>query len=530
MYNNIHVICHIKSNNNYYGIDSLTNIYQNKYFKCIEFFNLNEKINFGIKVYQINENIDYFNILFFTDKGFNFHNPIYKNDNIFDPLYINNNYIYLFKRINNKKINETLKLKRSYTHYPFCFLKREAVSNNNEWVLKNIYNHHFCFCKGKDCLISSINNYCKYYFYLYIIDNNRNIYKKSEYLFMDFIFANLSYDDVYPIFKEMEKLRFPVHYITENIDIYKNHCDKKNKCLTILPVSNEKNPINGDFVEKYLTIFLKLKIVVSGRGTTFNTNLFYNIEYITYICVGHGVCYFKDYLYSNYRIYGIKKNDKILLPPSNKIINIAKKYGWKDKNIIKMNLPRWDKYNNNKKSSFNLKNREKINNNSIFIMFTWRDIINSKEISSYYFKNITNLLINDQLNKHLNKNNITLYLTFHRLINNKYIKKFINLSKTKTYVQFIEQNEISECLSKTNLVITDFSSIIFDLIYRKKSYIIYIPDSNDPQIKDIYKKDYYYLIESMKNGTINFENKYFNIDETINKIIYYINLSKFSKY
>ena len=188
-----------------------------------------------------------------------------------------------------------------------------------------------------------------------------------------------------------------------------------------------------------------------------------------------------------------------------------------------MNLPRWDKYNNNKKSSFNLKNREKINNNSIFIMFTWRDIINSKEISSYYFKNITNLLINDQLNKHLNKNNITLYLTFHRLINNKYIKKFINLSKTKTYVQFIEQNEISECLSKTNLVITDFSSIIFDLIYRKKPYIIYIPDSNDPQIKDIYKKDYYYLIESMKNGTINFENKYFNINETINKIIYYIN-------
>ena len=186
-------------------------------------------------------------------------------------------------------------------------------------------------------------------------------------------------------------------------------------------------------------------------------------------------------------------------------------------------MPRWDKYNNNNMSSFNLKNREKINSNSIFIMFTWRDIINSKEISSFYFENITNLITNDRLNKHLNKNNITLYLSFHRLISINYIKKFKKISKNKNYVKFIEQNEISECLSKTSLAITDFSSIIFDLIYRKKPYIIYIPDSNDPNIKDIYKQDYYYLIESMKNGTINFENKYFNINETVEKIIYYIN-------
>ena len=519
LYNNLLIICHIKPNNDYFSIDSLPNIYQNKYFSCIEFFNLNEKINFGIKIYQINESIASSNILFFREKGFYYNNSIYKKDNLFDSLFINYNFISFFKRINNKKLNDNLKLKSSYIQYPFCILKREAVAINNEWSFKNIYNHYFCFCKGKNCLFSNINHYCKYYFYLHIIDNNRNIYPKTDYLFMDFIFANLSSDDVYPIFKEMEKLKFPVHYITEDINIYKNHCNQINKCLTILPVINEKNPINGDFLEKYLTIFLKLKIVVSGRGTTFNTNLFYNIEYITYICVGHGVCYFKEYLYSHNRIYGIKKNDKLLLPPSNKIIIIAKKYGWNDKNIIKMNLPRWDKYNN--QSLFNSK--DYIYSNSIFIMFTWRDIIKSKEISLYYFKNITNILKNEILNRHLIKNNITLYLSFHRLINIKYIKNYKKLCKNNIYIKFIEQNEISHCLSKTSLVVTDFSSIIFDLIYRKKPFIIYIPDSNDPQIKDIYTKDYYYLIESMKNGTINFENIYFNINDTINKIIYYIN-------
>ena len=54
-------------------------------------------------------------------------------------------------------------------------------------------------------------------------------------------------------------------------------------CLIILPVIKEFTPINGNFLEKYLTLFLKIKVVVSGKGTTFNTNLFYNIEYITYI-------------------------------------------------------------------------------------------------------------------------------------------------------------------------------------------------------------------------------------------------------
>ena len=120
----------------------------------------------------------------------------------------------------------------------------------------------------------------------------------------------------------MARQKLPVHYITEKYDIFKEYCNNINNCLTILPVINERNPINANLLEKYLTLFLKLKIVVTGRGTTFNTNIFYNIEYITYICVGHGICFFKYYLYGKNRIYGINKNDEILLPSSDKIIKI----------------------------------------------------------------------------------------------------------------------------------------------------------------------------------------------------------------
>ena len=75
----------------------------------------------------------------------------------------------------------------------------------------------------------------------------------------------------------------------------------------------------------------------------------------------------------------------------------------------------------------------------------------------------------------------------------------------------------------SNLLITDFSSVTFDFIYQRKPIIIYIPDSEDPNNKYNYDDDYYNLINSMKNGTIHFENKYNSVEKVINKIIYYIN-------
>ena len=335
--NDFRVICNSKINNTNLNINSLANIY-NKYFSCIEFFNLNEIIDVGINIYHIHEKSNYSNFYFILENSFNYNDLIYENNNIFDPLVINNEYNSLLNKINDKLINDTFKLKKSYIRYPNCILKRNIIMNESEWKFKNIYNHYFCFCNGLNCLDLNVTEKCKFNFYINIIDNNRNIYPKTDYLFMDFIFTDLSSDDVYPVFKEMEKQKFPCHYITEKLNLYKYYYEKCNNSLAILLITNPKKPINGDFLEKYLSIFLKLKTLVSGRGTTFSTNLFYNIEYISYICVGHGVCYFKYFLYDENRIYGHKKNDKLLLPPSDKIISIAKKYGWNEKNIIKMNF------------------------------------------------------------------------------------------------------------------------------------------------------------------------------------------------
>ncbi len=523
LYYKISLICNIIIDYYNISIDSLANIKINKYFSCIEYINMNEKITLGIKLYNITQNklINY--ILFFSDDYFNYNIIKFNVDKIFNYIIINKKFNSVLKKINNKNSKDSFKLKNSYIQYPLFSLKRYSNHQKNLWQFENMFGEYFCFCKGQKCLYSNIDQICKFNFYINIIDNNRDLFLKTDFLFVDFIFSELASDDAYPVFEQMEKLNYPVHYITEKIEIYQQFCKEKSRCLKIIPVSKKNYVKSGDFLQNYLIIFLKLKAFISGKawGEHKISELLYNIEYITYIAIGHGVCYFKDYLYKDNRLYGTKKNDKILIPPSKKIILLAKKYGWKDKDIIKLNLPRWDKYNNEILSNLNIKNKFKAQ--SILFMFTWRNIKPRKEISLYYINNIISLLTNSNLKETLSMNNITLYFTFHRYIIEKYKIKYIEIISRNNYINYIEQNEISDCLSKTSLVVSDFSSIIFDSMYRRKPFILYIPDAYDPNIKNIYLDEYYQLIEFLKNGKIYFENKFFDINSVVQKIIYYIN-------
>ena len=401
LFNNISFICYYKIIKDNISIDSLANIHKNEYFNCKEFFRLKEKINFGIKIYQIKNNISNYNtLLFFNEYIINYNSYIHKNDKLFDSLYINNEYYKLLDKIKSNNTNEPLKIKKYYKRKPNFILKNHNSICENQWKYKNLFNNYYCFCKGHNCSNIEIPQGCKFFFYIYIIDNNRYIYRKTDYLFIDFIFSYMPPDDTYPVFEKMKSKHFPVHYITESKDIYNKYCYNITNCLIIISINQYTFYKFGDLLEKYINLLLKLKAVISGKISAYNyiSKLFYYLEYITYIAVGHGVCYFKSFLYQKNRLYGIYKNNKILIPPSNIIINIAKKYGWKDKDIIKINLPRWDKFN--QKNLFkNLK--EELNKNSIFIMFTWRDIKPNMTISSLYIKNIFNLLKNDILNREI---------------------------------------------------------------------------------------------------------------------------------
>ena len=508
----LHIFCNMKSINNSIEIETFPNFDNNRNFICIEHFYNFEKVELGIKIYKKNPTYKLLTTFYYySNNNFNKSFLVEMNEDKFSHLNIQNEYMELMKKINLS--DKELKFKASYIQKPSFETKFSDKNEKNNWIFKKIYDHYFCFCKGLSCNKENSKSfqYCKYYFYLTIIDNNRNLYKKNDYLFVDFI-GGYNNDDTFPIFKQMIKQNLSAHYMTVKNDIYNEYCNGKKNCLTII----KNDVINGDFLEKYLSLILKLKVTVAGSEFRSINNLFYNLEYITNINVGHGVKFFKSFLYKDYT--SPKKYNKLVLAPSLKIISIAKSYGWKDENIIKICLPKWDKYNN----LMNINNIPK----SIFIFFTKREIKrlsaerkeNKLGISDFFINNIVKLFKNKEFNHELNKNNITLYFGLHQ--NQNQLKSYV--SENFKFIKIIPNKLIPECLIKSNLLITDFSSIIFDFIYQRKPIIIYIPDYEDPKIKDIYTEDYYNLIKNLGNKTIFFENQFYDIKSVINKIIFYI--------
>lgn len=520
LYYNFQIICVFKNTINNY-VNSLANIYKNKYFNCKEYFNLKEKIKLGIIIYKKKEEFKY--LSFFNFKIINYKSNLNIDDNKFNPFYL------YFKKVDI--INNSLSLKNFYLSSPNFSKKNDIAKSKNSWYFKNIFNNYFCFCYGKKCNYQNIPQECKYKFYLYIIDLNKLLYKKTDYLLADFLFEDRAPGDAYILFKEMLKKNFTVHYLTERKDIYNEYFNENKELLRIIPIYNKEYNITGDTIEKYLNLFLRIKVVISGAEFYSIYNIFYNIEYITFICLGHGVNYFKSFLYNDY--YGAKRYNKIILP-SETIIKIAKKYGWSEDNIIKVGLPKWDLFDNYTSNIKSFSNEKiKLINKSIFMMFTWRSLRKGKEISPYYFNNILKLLNDIKLNKILENKNIYMHASVHHNLLSKQ-----DLIKVNKNIKYVRQEEILECLTNSSLIISDFSSVIFDIIYQNKPFILYIPDSDDPNIKELYSEEYFEIINNLKNGSIFFENKFFNIEDTIQKIIYYINnnfkienkLKRFYKY
>ena len=357
----------------------------------------------------------------------------------------------------------------------------------------------------------NITQICKYKFYLSLIDENQNLYNKTDYLLADFPGDFQSFDDAYPIFKELIKLKKKAYYMTINKKIFSKM--NVNKYMNQFIIKG--NMINGDFLEKYFGLILRLKAVISGAEYFYFNNLFYNIDFITFISLTHGINYFKANLFNSY--YGSNRYNKLVISTSGKIIFLAKKYGWKDINLIKICLPKWDKFDNIKNKKIKRKNR------SIFFFFTWRQWkknINEEVIlKSQYFQKIVELLNDKLLSDSLKNNEITVYFCLHHMLN--IYKNKINFGNNN--IKFIEQTKIFKTIIKSDLLVTDFSSIIFEFMYQKKPFIMFLPDSEDSNINKLYNSNYYKLIRDLKEGKIDFMNKYFTVNQTVDKIISYIN-------
>ncbi|WP_371069575.1 CDP-glycerol glycerophosphotransferase family protein [Sediminibacillus sp. JSM 1682029] len=126
------------------------------------------------------------------------------------------------------------------------------------------------------------------------------------------------------------------------------------------------------------------------------------------------------------------------------------------------------------------KSRER-KNKEIVIIPTWREwLVDSRSefLASDFYKHYYELLHDPSLHSILEKYNLTLKFFPHIEIQKKYREDFVSSHDRVKVVNLGEEN-IRDLIQNSSLMITDYSSVIFDFNYLEKPIIFYQFDLND---------------------------------------------------
>lgn len=151
-------------------------------------------------------------------------------------------------------------------------------------------------------------------------------------------------------------------------------------------------------------------------------------------------------------------------------------------------LPRWDNLHN-----INVKK------NRIVVMPTWRYWFNlrSKEqgnlthdfMSSEYLMRWKEFLESKELNDLIEKNNLEVIFYPHRNMQS-HLPEFRKVVKAKVILASWTDYDIQELLVTSEMMITDYSSVFFDMVYMKKPILFYQFDLQDFR-KGQYEEGYF---------------------------------------
>ncbi len=186
--------------------------------------------------------------------------------------------------------------------------------------------------------------------------------------------------------------------------------------------------------------------------------------------------------------------------------DIIKKYfQYDDKEIILSGLPRWDV----------LKSTSSLSKKEILIMPTWRkwleDASDEVFIDSDYYNNYKELLTSTRLHNILEEHNITLNFYLHPKFKS-YIHKFSANNEHIRIVSF-NQQPLNQLLMSCNMLITDYSSVAWDVYYQEKPVVFFAYDY------ETYIQHQGSYIDLRSDGFGDFVT---NVDELLNTLSSYI--------
>ncbi len=194
---------------------------------------------------------------------------------------------------------------------------------------------------------------------------------------------------------------------------------------------------------------------------------YYDIEHFRIIYMQHGV------LHANYIIKYSAENsrcDKMVVSTGFEIENLTGKYAYRDEDLIKCGMPRYEHIDRNAKAK-----------NRVLMAPSWRSYfaknvtpttyhINSGGFcSTDYYLNFQKFLNDERLIRTLEEKDIYLDVKMHPIINEIVSDLFVTKSDRINFVSEIK-------LEDYKLFITDFSSFVFDYAYLGRPIMYFVPD------------------------------------------------------
>lgn len=243
-------------------------------------------------------------------------------------------------------------------------------------------------------------------------------------------------------------------------------------------VKQISNIIYDKSVKHWIYYFNAKVIAVTQKYANPSPAIFYVLHNLRLVkgkrvFLQHGIIYNDIKCY----YYNVCKFDLFICGAKKEYEFVKNNYGYPSKSIVYTGLARFDEY---------VQNDEK--ENFIIIAPTWRNWIKYKNKEYEYFKKWNELINNYKLQEFLEENNLNVKVVLHQEMN-----KFKNKIQTNfKNIMIYENDEINynEILSKCLMLITDFSSVFFDIAYMKKPIIYFQFDEKEFRKKHL-KKGYF---------------------------------------
>ena len=261
---------------------------------------------------------------------------------------------------------------------------------------------------------------------------------------------------------------------------YENH--KEKKIFFII----KKNSVDETYLKpykdrivhfmslKHIKLLLESSLIISseakGHGYAWRVSQGPIKTYIDkkrFVFLQHGVLGLKivDKTFN----YGTANSAELFITSSDFEKEIVKEcFGYKDEKVIVTGLSRWDV----------LSNKANSENKQILFMPTWRNWMEEVEqedfIKSDYYIAYKSFLSSPELSNLLEINNIVLNFYVHP----KYMSYIKGLEINSEHIRVIRYGEekLNELLMRANLLITDYSSVAWEMYYLKKPVIFYFFD------------------------------------------------------